>query len=155
MCTEDKESIRSCRSKAMKLLEFSDKSEQQLRERLKEGGFPPFAVDDAIEYLKDLHYLDDRRFADSYIRAKAGQYSASELRARLLEKGISRDDADAAVEAAGLDECAVIRRLFEKRYAGKDLTDPELYRKAFQYFGRKGFGYDNIKNTLTEIIQNS
>ena len=58
-------------------------------------------------------------------------------------------------EEAELDECAVIRRLFQKRYAGKDMTDPELYRKAFQYFGRKGFGYDNIKNTLTEIVQNS
>ena len=149
------EAVRLARAKAMKLLEFSDKTEQQLRERLKEGEFPPFAIDNAIEYLKDLHYLDDVRYASSYIRAKAGQKSVNEIRLALLQKGVSKEDIVTALEQEPPDESAAVKRLFMRKFQHADLTDPEVYRKAFSYLGRKGFPYECIKNTLSEVLENS
>ena len=152
---QQEETIRLARLKAMKLLEYSDKTEQQLRDRLKEGEFPPFAIDAAIEYLKDLHYLDDVRYASSYIRAKSGQKSVNELRLALLQKGVSKEDIDTALGSEPPDESAAVKRLFMRKYQHADLTDPEVYKKAFSYFGRKGFSYECIKNALSEILENS
>ena len=149
------EQNRLARAKAMKLLEFSDKTEQQLRDRLKEGEFPPSAIDNAIAYLKDLHYLDDVRYACSYIRVKSGQKSISEMRLQLLQKGVSKEDIDTAMDTETPDESAAVRRLFERKYQHADLTDPEVYKKAFSYFGRKGFSYECIKNTLSDLLENS
>ena len=56
------------KKRALHLLEQMDRSERKLREKLTQGGYPDCCVDAAIDYVKSFHYLDDYRFASTYVR---------------------------------------------------------------------------------------
>ena len=147
------EVIRQAEKKALKLLTISDRTEFQLREKLREGGFPPEAVDDAVEYVRSFHYIDDRRYAEAFIRSRKDEKSLFELRMELRKRGVGEDLADEVLQEAEIDERAVISRLFEKKYASKDLSDPKIFERAFRYFGSRGFSYEDIKAAVTEAVE--
>ena len=147
------EVIRQAEKKALKLLTISDRTEFQLREKLREGGFPPEAVDDAVEYVRSFHYIDDRRYAEAFIRSRKDEKSLFELRMELRKRGVGEDLADEVLREAEIDERAVISRLFEKKYASKDLSDPKIFERAFRYFGSRGFSYEDIKAAVTEAVE--
>ena len=69
--------------RAMHLLERQDRTEHALREKLTQNAYPSEAVEDAISYVKRLHYLDDERFARNFIQIRQ-------------EKGYSPETADQA-----------------------------------------------------------
>ena len=146
------EEYHAARKKAMDLLLYSDRTEQQLREKLKEHGFSSEAVDDATEYVRSYHYIDDRRYAESFLRNKKDQKSMSEIRMTLSERGVSRDILDDLLKEAEGSEKDTIKRLFLKKYGQKDLSDPSLYQKAFRYFSGKGFRYEDIRKAIEEAL---
>ena len=147
------EVIREARKKALRLLTVSDRTEFQLREKLREGGFPPEAIDDAVEYVRSYHYIDDCRYAEAFIRSRKDEKSLFELRMELRKRGVGEDLADEVLREAELDERSVISRLFEKKYASKDLSDPKIFERAFRYFGSRGFSYEDIKAAVTEAVE--
>ena len=61
--------IRRARHRALHILERSDRTEQELRAKL-ERNYRAEAVEDAISYVKQYHYLDDRRYAVNYLNSR-------------------------------------------------------------------------------------
>ena len=53
--------------RVLDLLRSMDRTEQQLRQKLKEGDYPEEIIDIAIAYVQKLHYQDDRRYASNYV----------------------------------------------------------------------------------------
>ena len=45
--------------RCMNILKSADKTEWQLRTRLRQGGYPKKVEDIAIEYVRSFHYIDD------------------------------------------------------------------------------------------------
>ena len=60
------------KKRAMHLLEKMDRTESNLREKLRMNGYPQELVDEAVDYVKRYHYIDDRRYAENYVRFHAG-----------------------------------------------------------------------------------
>ena len=145
--------IRQAKARALKILEFSDKTEKQLRDKLKEGEFPPFAVDEAIEYVRGFHYIDDLRYAEAYIRGRRSRKSTYELRMELRQKGLYQDTIETALVNEPPDEENTLKELFLKKYGRKDLSDPKTYEKAFRYFAAKGYGFDDIKKAISSAVE--
>ena len=123
------EVIKEAEKKALRLLTVSDRTEYQLREKLREGDFPPEAIDAAVEYVRSYHYINDGRYAEIFIRSKRSEKSIYEIRMELKKRGVSEDLIERAVSSADLDDRSVIRHLFMKKYAAKDLTDPKIYER--------------------------
>lgn len=146
--------ITACKKKALRLLEISDKTEKQLRDRLKEGDFPPFAVDEAVSYAESFHYLDDRRYTEVYIRSKAGRKSRNAIRLELKRNGVAEEIIDEFLDSdrSPLDETAAVRDQFIKKYAAKASDDPGIYEKAFRYFAQKGYGFEAIRNGIRSAL---
>ena len=151
----EQEIISQAKKKALKLLEYQDRTEKQLRDKLKEGGFPPFAVNEAVAYVRSFHYIDDGRYAAAFVEGRKISRSRIELYHMLKERGISEELIERTLEEAELDESAALETLFRKRYGSKDLTDPKTYEKAFRYFSTKGYRYQDIKKALETVIGES
>ncbi|MBP5294824.1 MAG: regulatory protein RecX [Lachnospiraceae bacterium] len=147
------EVIKEAEKKALRLLTISDRTEYQLREKLREGDFPPEAIDAAISYVRSYHYIDDGRYAEVYVRSKKNEKSVYEIRMELRKRGVSEDLIENAILSGDLDDRKVIRHLFEKKYRAKDLTDPKIYERAFRYFGSRGFSYEDIRSAVTEALE--
>ena len=59
------------RKKAMRLLEHMDRTEKGLTDKLRQAEFSPEAVEDAIAYVKSYGYINDARYARTYIPFRA------------------------------------------------------------------------------------
>lgn len=149
------EIIKKARGKALSVLNYMDRTEMQLREKLKEGEFPPFAIDDAVEYVRSFHYLDDERYAENFIRRKKEEKSLFELRMELKKRGVKDEDLEAAFSQEPVNEYETVKILFLKKYGRKDLTDPKTFEKAMRYFGAKGFSYDVLKRGIRDAVEES
>ena len=147
------EVIREAEKKALRLLNLSDRTEFQLRTKLREGGFPPEAVDAAVEYVRSYHYIDDRRYAEIYVRSRKAEKSIYEIRMELKKRGVSEDLIEEALQSGSPDDRQVIASLFEKKYGKKDLTDPKIYERAFRYFGSRGFAYEDIRSAVEKALE--
>ncbi|MCD8023610.1 MAG: recombination regulator RecX, partial [Lachnospiraceae bacterium] len=79
------------RLRAMHLLEKMDRTEAQLREKLRQSFYPDEVVEDAIGYVKGFRYIDDLRYARSYLETHSSQKSLRQMEQELFAKGIDRE----------------------------------------------------------------
>lgn len=132
-----------CRKKAMNLLNYRDRSEWELRDKLGNSGFSEEEVEDAVEYVRSFHYIDDLRFAKHFIEIHQENRSERRLRQELKNKHISEEFIEIAFEEVFSGETEAIRREITKRLGThtevSELSEKErqklvagLYRKGYR-----------------------
>lgn len=143
--------IKRAKLRAMHLLNDMDRTESQLRTKLRQSCYTEDVVEVALAYVKSFGYIDDLDYAKRYIQNRQNQKSKRELYAQLVGKGIERELIELAMEECYTgedDEIEAIRRLAAKRkYHFRDATREEQ-QKQMAYFMRKGFSYENIRRAL-------
>lgn len=133
------------KKRALHLLEQMDRTEQQLREKLRFSEYPESCVDDAIAYVKSFHYLDDQRYAEAFTRYKKEKLSRQQIKQKLMRKGVSRDIVADAIETEyDVDESVHIRSLLEKKHFSNDEADEGEFRRVYNYLLRRGFRSSDI-----------
>ena len=141
--------IRRARHRALHILERSDRTEQELRAKL-ERNYRAEAVEDAISYVKQYHYLDDRRYAVNYLNSRGRVKSRRQVEQELLyKKGISKEILEEArTEAEPQDEREQIRRWMEKKQIHPETADPNELRRFYLFLMRRGFRSEDILREL-------
>lgn len=133
------------KKRALHLLERMDRSEQQLREKLMASEYPECCIEDAIDYVKQFHYLDDERYAENFTRCSKERLSRQQIRQKLMTKGIAKDIVNKVVECEyDVEESEHIRRLLAKKYYHMEFCDDREFRRAYQYLLRRGFRSHDI-----------
>ena len=142
--------IKQAKQKALSLLNYMDRTESQLRQKLKEKSFDEKAIDIAVEYVKSFGYINDIGYAERYILNRQGSKSKREMYAALSQKGIRREDIELAMELCfeADDELTTIRRLCEKKhFVAEEATDVEK-KRMYNYLLRKGFHGEDVRKVL-------
>lgn len=140
------------RLRGMNLLQKMDRTEYDLRDKLKKGGYPMEVIDNAIEYLKSFKYIDDKRYADNYVHFKQDSMSRREIINKLREKGVSDSVIEESVSCIENDkEIEVICDLIQKRVGNNSSLEYNDKMKLFSYLYRKGYSIDNIERAYNTI----
>lgn len=155
------------RQTALRLLAYRDRSAKEVEARLRSAGFDPGLVAPVTSWLRDLGYLDDRRFASRYLaeKAKAG-WGPQRIRAELARRGVERTVIDevvaeqqehevvvagpfedgsgeAALAGAVGEEAALV--LARRRFAAQFITDPQgAGRRLTGFLARRGYDWETI-----------
>lgn len=136
---KEQSDLRMAKDKALSLLSLRDHACGELYEKLCRK-FDEHTAAAAVAEMRRLGLLDDARFARHRAKYWAGQNKAArEIRRRLLEMGIDRATADAAVAELDTDEADACRAVLEKSYLRKlqsgrrDLVVAALARRGFSY----------------------
>ena len=133
------------KKRALYLLEQMDRTEQQLREKLMASEYPSRCVEEAIEYVKKFHYLDDERYAETFTRYKKDKMSRQQIKQKLMMKGVSRDIISNAIEEEyDVDESVHIRTILEKKRFSSEFADEGEFRRVYNYLMRRGFRSSDI-----------
>lgn len=142
--------IPRARKRTMYLLERMDRTEAQLREKLRQGRYPEDIIENAIAYVKGFHYVDDLRYAESYVRCYSQSKSRRLLYQELVGKGVPRDLIEQALEEEyeTEDESAKIARWLEKKHYSTEEADPKQRQRMYQFLLRKGFRSGDIRKVL-------
>ncbi|NLK78272.1 MAG: regulatory protein RecX [Clostridiales bacterium] len=142
--------IKRARKRAMFLLEKMDRTESQLRNKLRQGFYGEDLIDDAIAYVKKYHYIDDNRYAQTYVRYQKERKSKRQIKMDLMQKGVDREIIEQAIEAEYEPESEqeLILKWIEKRKYKIGESDIKEKQKMYQFLMRKGFCSEDILHVL-------
>ena len=152
----EKELYKLALAKCGELLGGSDYTEYSMRQKLETGGYPTAIIDRVLQELKDAHYLDDRRYTESYIRSRSQRQSFLKIRMDLRQKGIPGalidevlEEMDSEMDPADEEE-QQIRAFFRKKNFDPETADPETRMKMLASLYRKGYRRDAISRVMEE-----
>ena len=142
---------RKAYSSALRIVTVRAHSERELRIKLGRK-YPPGAVDAAIDRCRDAGFINDREFAALLARelAEKKRYGIMRIRQELAARGVEREYVEEALDMPDVDFSENIRYIIETRYY--DCLDSEKgRRKLFAALSRSGYGYDEIKEVLSDL----
>lgn len=137
------------KKRAMHLLEKMDRTERNLREKLRLNGYPEKLIDDAVEYVKRYHYIDDLRYAENYIRFHQDRKSAQGLKLDLMKKGVAKELIEQALlEEYQSNEQEMIAQILQKKgyFSGEKL--PAEQQRMYRYLLRRGYKSSDILHVM-------
>lgn len=139
-------------SQALKLLNYRDRSEAEVRQNLKHDDVPEEVVDEVIERLQRAGLINDERFAQNWIenRNEFRPRSRRALTYELNAKGIERQAFEQALEQVNDDELAYQAAVRQsKKYS--DLPWLEFRQKMFAFLARRGFSYETSAPVVKRV----
>jgi regulatory protein len=123
------------------------RSEWELRDYFRRKEYDAALADQLIERLRKLNMVDDKAFADAWVRNRRLLKSTSKR--RLAQELRQKHVADATIENAlqedEADEREVLRELVDRKRRQSKYQDN---MKLMQYLARQGFAYSDIKEAL-------
>lgn len=132
------------------------KSEYELRLKMKNKGFNPQLIDNAISILKEHKYLDDERYCEMFINDKINisKHGVRKIKEALYYKGIDKEIIEEKIKcisAESEEERALL--LGEKKLLNiKENDNRKKMSKLSNYLLGKGFEYETVNKTLRKLL---
>lgn len=141
--------------RALHLLEQGDRTKKDLEEKLLKNGYPPEVAEAALAYAESFHYIDDKRYALSYIQNQSGRKGRARILMELRRKGVPQEYIDQAFQEMEeeTDTEAVIRELVQKKRRGQGAMDEKEKQKLYGFLLRRGFSTSDILSVLREFSE--
>ena len=144
----------SLRERALRHLARRDHSRAELARKLAAHGDAD-QIDAVIERMGELGLQSDTRYAEAFVRGKAGRFGASRLRSELARRGIDRDLIDEAISGECVEsEADRARAVLRGRFTEPPADAREWARQA-RFLQTRGFAPDLIRKLLKEPYDES
>jgi len=141
--------------KMAKYCGYQERCVKDVCNKLKTFDIPQTEKDKILDYLLDNRFVNDERFAKSFVRGKINQsgWGLNKIRFHLIQKGIAKETIDGALEQT--DEDVYRQRLIDilktKSKTVKADTDFERKRKLAAYAMQKGFEGSLVWEVLKDL----
>ena len=141
--------------KLAKYCAYQERCVKDVRDKLKAFDIPQTEKDKILDYLLDNRFVNDERFAKSFVRGKVNQsgWGLNKIRFHLIQKGIAKETIDEALEQT--DEDVYRQRLIDilttKSKTIKGDSDFERKRKLAAYAMQKGFEGNLVWEVLKDL----
>lgn len=141
------------KKKALNILQYMDRSEFELRKKLKDAFFPKEIIDITIDFVLGHDFLNDERYASNYIKYRKENKSWMFLKNKLQIKGIDDYILDKLymqeyLESEQDPELIAIKKEVTKKAKNIDNLDYKEKNKIISSLYRKGFALEKIKQFL-------
>ncbi|MBR3771736.1 MAG: regulatory protein RecX [Clostridium sp.] len=133
--------------KAMDLLIRSDKTEKELRDKLKKECYPDETIGETIDYLHSYHYINEDNHLETYIRYHGKGKSRIYLKQELKKKGFDSEKIGEYLDEYH-DEREELRQVVKKKMTGVGELTKEKRDKICMQLYRKGFSVSDIRKEM-------
>lgn len=134
---------------AMHILEKTDKTEFQLRQKLTALCYPEDIIEEAVAYVKKYHYIDDLRYAVRYMEYRQDRKSLRQMEQELYQKGISKEIIQEARSCIDVpDEDSQIQVWLKKKQYQPDTADQKELHRIYNFLLRKGYTSSAIQRNM-------
>lgn len=138
------------KKKAMDLLIRSDKTEKELRDKLKRDGFPEYIIEETIAYLHSYHYINEDNHLETYIRYHGKGKSRLYMKQELKKKGFDSEKIGYYLEEYH-DELEELRYVIKKKTGNMpEITQKQREKLSMQLY-RKGFSLSDIRREMNDL----
>ena len=141
---EDRAAIKE----AMSILSYKDRTEWELRDKMRQKEFSPEEIDRALEYVTSYHYIDDMRYATRFIEFHHHDRSRHRLRQDLQKRHVPDEYISLALEESETDDIQALRDAIRKLKRPGHIMDYDEKQKLAAKLYRRGFRVQDIKKEL-------
>jgi Uncharacterized protein conserved in bacteria len=153
----DKDNCIKCKSYALRIIERTHKTEKQIFDKLVQKEYDEKAINKTIDFLKEYKFIDDEKYAETYIKDKLKSQGKNKIKYALINKGISETLIKKNLSCLDKDiEESTALKLAEKKYKLliKNESDVrKIYKKLGDYLVRNGYNLDIVQSTLNNIVK--
>ena len=143
----------SAKMRAVRIVSASSVSRRDLQERLVRKGEDPDQAAQAVQWMEDLHLIDDKNTAESVVHACISKgYGLQRAKQALYEKRIPKKYWEDAL-ADYPDQLDKIESFLRSRLDGD--SDQREVKKAIDALIRRGHSYSTIRAALNNISLDS
>ena len=140
---------------ALKFLKNKDRTEQEIVRFLKKNGWDQVGIEDTLEYLKALHYVDDYQYAVNFLemsmdRNRGPLRIARELSAKGIVSHII-EDAMYEVMPQEWERNAALRISDDIQSKNPSLSNEKLLAKIVNKLSYEGFNEEVINDMAEEF----
>lgn len=138
---------------ALYILARAPKTELEIEKRLIDKQHAPRAIKQAIIYLKEIGYINDESYAESYIRSikDVTGISRRSIYQKLANKGIDKEIIQQKLDESDIDDYASAIKAAKKKVLTLKGNSREKKSKLLNFLYRKGFGIDVCKRTAEAL----
>lgn len=151
------EELVRAKQRAFDYLAYKPRTEAEVRRKLRRQDHPEATIDQVIERMYELGYLDDEAYARDYVHNRFSNkgYGPVRIQMELKDRGVDRHIAEAAVQDLfeTADPLDAAREKAEKRWPRLAREDDPRKRKdkLYRYLKRRGYTYDTIRQVIDEM----
>ncbi len=139
----------SAKMRAVRIVSASSVSRRDLEERLIRKGEDPAQAKEAVQWMEDLHLVDDRNTAEQVVHSCISKgYGLTRAKQALYEKRIPKEYWEEALEDYPDQKEKILSFLRSRLDAG---SDEKHVKKAIDALIRRGHSYRNIKEALNQL----
>lgn len=133
------------RDTAVKYLSFKARTEKEIVLKLREKEFSDDVIERVCELLKKYDYIDDYKYAGSFLRDKFNLkgFGANRIKFELKQRGVSSEIIEQVFLENEIDEAQKAAELIERKY-GVFEFDIKEKRRIEGFLARKGFSFSII-----------
>lgn len=136
----------------MSYLARREYSRAELRGKLLTSGAARDEVDAVLDEITRLGYLSDTRFAQAWVRQKAGVMSTRAISASLKAKGVPAAVASEAIAASEVDDRDAMVALWLRKFGSPPANDREK-AKQVRFLQSRGYSLSAIFKLLRDPPQ--
>lgn len=139
----------SAKMRAVRIVSATNVSRRDLEERLVRKGEDPQQAKEAVQWMEELHLVDDRNTAEQIVHSCISKgYGLARAKQALYEKRIPKEFWDAALEDYP-DQMEKIMSFLRARL--DEDSDDKQKKRAIDALIRRGHSYRTIKQALNEL----
>lgn len=141
---------KKAKKKVLEWLKFSDRTKEELMQKLRQAGYEKQIAQKAVEYAASYGYLDEQRYGRNYVEYKGKYKSKRQLEIELKNKGLSREEIEQSLEECQYNENDALEKVFQKKIGKRKIEEMEYEekQKIASYLLRKGFNFEGVRQKL-------
>ena len=148
------ESVKKAILAGIKHISYKQRTSKEVRDKLISLEYTPDQIEEAVEKLIDLAFLDDERYAEEFVDTRQQRYGRKRIFLELKKRGIAEGLAERALDKM-LDVDAgyqTAMAMAQKKYAQCTGLDPRKAATRIQgQLLRKGYSYDVVNRIIKEL----
>lgn len=140
-----------CFSDALAYVSKSLKTRKQVQDKLSEKGYMRQSIDDALNKLISYGYINDKYYAETFVKQNKDKKGVLYLKQALKTKGVSSSIMSEIFEEFETDNQDIVA-LAEKFLKGKQI-DIFVKQKLYRHLMSKGFTFEQVKSATATIFK--
>ena len=144
-------------ARAAKICSTSEKCSHEMHQKLTDWGLDEAQSAKAIEYLGKNQFIDDKRFAEFFVKDKfrINHWGKIKIAYTLHQKQLSDQIINEALQSISEEEynSALDEILQKKIKSTGDISDYAAKAKVIRFAAQRGFSQEDIYNALGRIGQ--